>query len=151
MEESKPASVTVKVEPLEASVHLVNDRMHFLGRSGERPAIDLDYVPPLGDNLGYMPLELLLMSLAACAGGSLQAMFKRMRKTVTGMDVKSSGIRRDQHPTSFKRITLEFTIKSIDITDEDVIKAIQLSEETYCPVWAMLKGSVDIISLYSIV
>jgi uncharacterized OsmC-like protein len=33
---------------------------------------------------------------------------------------------------------------TINATDADVEKAIQLSEETVCPVWAMLKNNVEI-------
>jgi putative redox protein len=30
-------------------------------------------------------------------------------------------------------------------------KAIQMSEETYCPVWAMLKGGVEIVPEFKII
>jgi uncharacterized OsmC-like protein len=33
---------------------------------------------------------------------------------------------------------------SNDISEEDFKKVLKLSEETYCPVWALLKGNVDI-------
>jgi putative redox protein len=35
---------------------------------------------------------------------------------------------------------------SPDAADADVQKAIRMSEESLCPVWAMLKGSVEIVS-----
>lgn len=31
------------------------------------------------------------------------------------------------------------------IVDSDVRKAIDLSRETYCPVWAMLKNNIEIL------
>ena len=60
------------------------------------------------------------------------------------------GIRRDVHPTSLKKIFLEFILNSKDANEKDMQKAIKLSEETYCPVWAMLKGNVEIVTQYRI-
>jgi putative redox protein len=74
-----------------------------------------------------------------------------MRKSVTGFEVHAKGIRREQHPTSFEKISLEFTLHSPDTKDADMQKAIQLTEESYCPVWAMLKNNVEVTPRYSIV
>jgi putative redox protein len=136
---------------LEVSCHLVNDKLHFIGNAEGRKPVDIDYIPPLGDNLGYMPLQLLLLSLASCVGGTVLPLLRRMGKTISGLDVKASGIRRDQHPTSFEKITLEFTLQSVDAQPADVDKALALAEETYCPVWAMVKGNVEVETKYTIV
>lgn len=115
------------------------------------PPITIDYVPPLGDGQGYMPLELLLMSLAACSGATVATLLRKMKKNISGLQVIASGTRRDQHPTSFQNIVLEFVLDSKDAEGSDIRKAIQLSEETYCPVWAMLKHNVEITSEYRII
>ncbi len=36
-------------------------------------------------------------------------------------------------------------------TPHDVQKAMDLSEKTYCPVWAMLKNNVEILPAYTII
>ncbi len=72
-------------------------------------------------------------------------------KNISGFKVNAKGIRRDMHPTSFQKIFLEFILNSEDTEDSDIQKAIQLSEETYCPVWAMLKNNVEVISEYKII
>jgi len=74
-----------------------------------------------------------------------------MKKTISGFEIHSTGIRKEEHPTGFKTIKLLMTIKSVDTTDEDVDKVIKLSEEMYCPVWSMLKGNVEIEVNYRIV
>lgn len=66
------------------------------------------------------------------------------------MKVNAKGSRREQHPTLFQKIFLEFVLSSEDIEDADIEKAIKLSEETYCPVWAMLKNNVEISCKYKI-
>jgi putative redox protein len=46
---------------------------------------------------------------------------------------------------------LTINLKSPDTTEDDLKKVLKLSEETYCPVWALLKGNVEIEVKYSIV
>jgi len=58
--------------------------------------------------------------------------------------------RRDQHPTSFRKIFLEFTVTSADTEDANIRKAIQLSEESVCPVWAKIKNNCEVVTDYRI-
>ena len=118
--------------------------------TGNHPPIILDYIPPLGDGQGYTPLELLLMSLATCAGATLVTLLRRMHKTVAVLKVQAHGLRRDSHPICFRQITLEFVLTSADTAAADMDKALHLAEETYCSVWAMLKGNVEVKTEYRI-
>ncbi|MBE0643787.1 MAG: OsmC family protein [Bacteroidetes bacterium] len=136
---------------LEANVTLVNDRMQFRGALRDNPPITMDYIPPLGDGDGYMPMELVLMSLGTCSGSSVAALLRRMGRTVSALDVRASGVRREQHPTSFETIALDFTLTSPDATEEDMGKALKLSEDSICPVWDMLKGRVTITTGFDII
>jgi putative redox protein len=137
-------------EQLTATVKLKNQKIQFSGKVGSNPEITIDYVPPLGDGAGYLPLELLLISLASCSGSTVATFLRRLKKTVSGMTVSALGERRDEHPTSFKKIVLEFVVTSPDAGEEDMKKAIQLSADSFCPVWAMLKNSVEIIPEFKI-
>lgn len=121
-------------EHLEIAIDLTNDKVQFSGAVRSNEAITIDYTPPLGDGQGYMPLELMLMSLAACRGATVAALLRRMKKDVSASRVTARGIRRDEHPTCFEKIFLEFVLDSTDAADLDCQKALQLSEETYCPV-----------------
>ena len=111
------------------SVELVGDKVLLRGSTRGLPPVDADYFPPLGEGRGYTGLELLL---------------RRLGKTVTGLKVRAAGMRRSQHPTSFERIDLEFTLISPDAGPADLEKAVSLAEGSICPVWAMLKGNVEI-------
>jgi len=139
-----------KSKELTTSINLLNDRLHFEGNVEGNDPISIDYIPPLGDNLGFTSLELFLFSLSSCLGSSVLIFLRRMSKTISGFEIISSGIRKEEHPTGFKTITLQLMVKSPDVTAEDLDKVIKLSEETYCPVWSMIKGNVDIKVEYTI-
>jgi putative redox protein len=67
-----------------------------------------------------------------------------MNKTISTCEIHAKGLRKDEHPTGFKKIYIEINIISHDVTDNDMLKVIKLSEDTYCPVWSMIKGNVEI-------
>lgn len=139
-----------KSKELTTSINLLNEKLHFEGNVNGNDPISIDYIPPLGENLGYTSLELFLFSLSSCLGSSVLIFLRRMGKTISGFEIISNGIRREEHPTGFKIITLQLIVKSPDITAADLDKVIKLSEEAYCPVWSMIKGNVDIAVKYTI-
>jgi len=141
---------TDKSKELTASIKLLNKKLHFEGNVEGNEPISIDYTPPLGDNLGYTSLELLLLSLSSCMGSAVLTFLRKMQKTVTSCEITAKGLRKEDHPTCFKTILLFINLSSPDTTDNDLDKVIKLSEETYCPVWAMLKGSVEVIVIHSI-
>jgi putative redox protein len=133
-----------KSKELNSSIWLVNDKLHFKATAGDNEPISIDYTPPLGDDLGYTSLELLLLSLSSCVGSSILTFLRKMKKTITGCEIQCRGIRREEHPTCFKTIYITIDLTSPDTTESDFNKVLELSEERYCPVWAMLKGNVEI-------
>jgi len=125
-------------------------KLRFSVRTGSGRVIDIDYPPPLGDGAGLMPSEALLASLAACCGQVVVSLLRKMDQRVESVEVRAVGERRDEHPTVFKGIEIEFLLSGKDIDTAMVEKAIALAEETYSPVWAMLRASVPIRSSYRI-
>jgi len=139
-----------KSKVLNASVKLVNDRLKFAGIVENNEPVPIDYIAPLGDNSGYTSLELLLLSLNSCVGSAVLTFLRKMKKTIAGCEIHATGLRNEDHPTGFKHITLNISIYSPDVTDLEMNKVIQMSEEKYCPVWAMLRGNVEIEIRYTI-
>ena len=133
-----------KSKELTASIRLLNEKLNFEGKVDGNEPISIDYTPPLGDNLGYTSLELLLLSLSSCVGSAILTFLRKMQKTITACDISAKGTRREEHPTCFKTISLFINLSSSDTTSEDLNRVLKLSEETYCPVWAMLKGNVEL-------
>jgi putative redox protein len=136
----------------EVTVNLMNQKVLFTGVSKantERP-VTFDYKAPLGDGQGYNGLELLLMSFAGCSGTSIVYLLRKMGKDISGMKVNARGLRRDQPPFKFEKIFLEFILNSKDTKDVDIQKAINLAEESICPVWQMIKNNCPVTTEYKI-
>ncbi|MCK9616282.1 MAG: OsmC family protein [Lentimicrobiaceae bacterium] len=151
MEEVKFNSENLLLPLVEARIELVNNRLHFKGQAGNNSPVDVDYIPPLGDNLGYTSLELFLISLATCVSSAVLPLLRKMKKEIKSLQVVAKGKRRNQHPTCFEEITLEFVLQSPDTKKEEVEKLLHLAEETYCPVWAMIKNNVKVNSQITII
>lgn len=120
------------------------------GRGHTGHEVQIDYIPPFGGDNGIMPMELLLMSLAGCSLHTILFLMGKMGKTISDFEVHAAGHRRDEHPIVFTSIELLYKLKGDNLDSGSVEKAIKLSEETYCPVWAMLKNNVAISWKYSI-
>lgn len=128
---------------LTASAELKNDKMMFLGESGGNTVIS-DYIPPYGDGQGFMPLQLFLVSLSACLGGTIQFLAKNMQRHVGSLKVSAEGNRRQTHPTIFEHIRLNVQIVSNDLTEDELQGILKKAEETLCPVAAMIKNTVPL-------
>ena len=121
---------------LTTEIKRVNQNIHFLGTAGSNPPISVDYPAPIGNGLGYTSLELLLLSLSTCVGSSISLLLKKMNKSITDLSIKANGTRRTVHPTCFEKIVLDIFITSNDIDNIAMDRALKLSEESICPVWA---------------
>lgn len=118
---------------------------------GESGSLIVDYIPPVGDGEGYTSLELLLVSFASCVSTLMLAMLRsNFKKTVLSLQAKASGHVRSEHPKALTRIHLELAIQSPDVEESDVITVLKAAESKFCPVWAMIKGNVEIETSYSI-
>lgn len=116
------------------------------GRAGTTVAIDF---APEGEAIGgYSPMELLLASLAGCSGQVVVGLLKRMGQEVKDLTVHAHGIKKEIHPTVFTSIELEFEFRGGRVDGPSVEKALQLSEERFCPVWAMLKMAAPVKATY---
>ena len=122
--------------------------MRFEGRSRSGRTVELDFAPPGEPVEGYTPLELLLASLASCSGQVTAGLLKRMGQEVAGFRVIARGEKRDVHPTVLTSVVLEFEFTGGRLEPASVERALALSEERYCPVWAMLKAAVPIKAEY---
>ncbi len=130
---------------LETNVTLVNDKVRFSGTTRNIPDVFMDYFPPVGDGEGYTGLEMLLLSLSGCSATAIAVLLRKMNKNVGGLAVHATGTRQETAPFAFTRIDLEYTLTSSDATSDDLQKVIRLAETNMCPVWAMLKGNVEIV------
>lgn len=124
-----------------SAVH--REGMHFEAGVGPH-AVHLDYpLAPDAAGAGPRPLEMLLASLASCAGGTIVFLLRRSGRKLDALRVTARGRRKAEHPTVFTDIQLEFAVRG-DLPLEALKTAVSEAEERYCPVWAMLRPTTPI-------
>ncbi len=99
---------------------------------------------------GIYPMQMLLVSLAGCTGVDVVNILKKKRVKLQNLRVEVSGERADTHPKVYTDIHVFYSIWGESIKPKDVEQAIELSEEKYCSVSAMLRSTASIHSDYQI-
>jgi putative redox protein len=126
--------------------------MRFAAESGSGHHVTLDAAEHGGgENLGFRPMELLLVGLAGCTGMDVISILRKKRQAVTGYEVHVRGVRAEEHPMVFVEITVEHVVTGHHIQPEAVERAIALSEERYCGAGAMLGKVAHLTHTYLIV
>ena len=136
---------------LEISLKTVNDKVKFADSCGDNEEISVDYIPPVGGGEGYTSLELLLVSFASCVSTLTLALLRsNFKRTVLSLQAKASGTVRSEHPKALSHIHLDLAIQSPDAEEGDVNTVLKMAESKFCPVWAMIKGNVEIEASFTI-
>lgn len=97
-----------------------------------------------GENRGPRPKMLTLASLAGCTGMDVISILKKMQVNVEYFNIEVEGELTEEHPKYYKAIHLTYQFKGNNIDPEKVEKAINLSQEKYCGVNALLRKGADI-------
>lgn len=126
--------------------------MHFTATADTGFNLTLDAAPSVGgQNMGFRPLELMLVSLAGCTGMDVISILKKKRQAVTGFEVHVDADQADDHPHVYTDIRVTYIVHGHDIDPKAVERSIELSETKYCPATAMLRQAANITSSYEIV
>lgn len=128
---------------LKAKMVLINDGVKFKSTVDGKPNITTDYIPPYGDGMSILPLELFLISLGTCIGGAVSPLLRKMHKAVDGLELHVSGVRKTEHPTGFSAINVCIHLQSSNATLEDLKKVVAYTEGI-CPVWSMLDKEIKL-------
>ena len=100
--------------------------------------------------MGCMPLEGLLLSLAGCMAIDVVSILQKMRCSLTSMSMKIHGQRSETPPQRLQSAVLELFLKGDNLTAEKVERAISLSADKYCSVRHSLREDINIDTLYHI-
>jgi putative redox protein len=129
-----------------ASVKWIGEQK-FLAISPSGHAITID--SDRATNHAPGPMELLLLALGACTATDLVIVLAKKRQKIESLEVLCAGERAPQPPEVWTRLELLFKLRGQ--LDEAAVKhAIQLSEDKYCSVAAMLKKTATISWRYEI-
>lgn len=99
---------------------------------------------PDGASGAPSPMEYLIMGLGGCTGIDLVAILRKMRQQVTGIELEIHSERAQEHPRVFTRIHLKYRVRGRGMSPERVRSAVELSEDKYCSVAAMLRESAEL-------
>lgn len=121
-----------------------NNKMAFDSHI-DKHTIRIDTGGMLGDDSGPGPKKLLLSSLAGCTGMDVVSLLNKMRVTFTGFEMDIAADLTEEHPKVYSEIRLVYRFFGNNINKDKVEKAVQLSQEKYCGVSAMLKKNCPIV------
>ena len=114
--------------------------------------IVLDAAPDVGgSDQGSRPMELIAMGLAGCTAMDVVSILRKKRQEITSFEVKVDAERATQHPHVFTAIEITYILRGKGIDAASVERAMQLSEEKYCPAQAMLRAVAPISLKYEII
>ena len=124
--------------------------MSFTGTADSGFSIPLGTDPSVGgDNDGPRPMELLAVGLGGCTAMDVISILSKKRQKVTGFEVHAD--RAAEHPKVFTAIHIHYVVRGVDVDSAAVQRAIELSEEKYCPAQAMFARVAPIRLTYEIV
>lgn len=107
--------------------------------------LELDSMPEEGvKSAGPRPKPLLLASLGGCTAMDVISILKKMKSEIASFKIKIEGDTAEEHPKKFTGITLTYELTGIDVKPDNVKKAVALSIERYCGVYATLIQAVPI-------
>lgn len=95
-------------------------------------------------------MEMVLTSLGACTATDMVLILEKKRQKLEGLEVLCSGERAAEPPTVWTKIEVLFRIRGA-VEEAAVKHAMNLTEEKYCSVAAMLKKTASFTWRYEIV
>lgn len=84
------------------------------------------------------------MSLIGCSAYDVVEILEKQRQELDQLKVTAEAVQDDAPPWKFKKIHLRYQVIGKGIDPEKAKKAIQLSEEKYCSVYATLRDVIEI-------
>ena len=97
------------------------------------------------------PLEMLLVSVAACTAADVISILEKKRQDVKDYQVEVTGERVEEHPKKFVAFHVHHIVHGRSVSEKAVADAIHLSDSKYCSVAATVRPTATITTSYEIV
>ena len=106
---------------------------------------------PAGDT-GPKPIELVAAALAGCTAFDVITILRgKKHQHVTGYEVRVEAEQAERPPQVFVSVRIHHLVTGHDVDPAAVREAIQISEEKYCSVQAMLKSSAVVRTTFEVI
>ena len=123
----------------------------FVGKADSNHWVTIDSKKEFGSDAAAHPMELVLLALGSCSGCDVVSILKKKQVTLKGFEIHLDAERAETHPKAFTKIHLQYVFYGKELNPLHLQRAIDLSQEKYCPVSAILKPSVQISTSYRII
>ena len=97
------------------------------------------------------PLEMLLVSVAACTAMDVQSILEKKRQDVSAYKVEITGTRAEDHPRKFTAFHVHHIVHGRDVSEKAVADAVELSDTKYCSVAATVRPTATITTSFEII
>lgn len=125
--------------------------MQFMGQDRYGHAVLMEASPQYGGKgEGITPMELLLAALGGCAGIDIVTMLKARGQAVVAYDVEIEGVRRDEHPKTFRDVEVRFTLRGA--LDRAVVeRVLSITMTKLCPIAYVLDKTSSLRWSYELI
>ncbi len=97
------------------------------------------------------PIEMLLVSVAACTAFDVQSILEKKRQDVTDYRTEIEGWRAEDHPRKFIKLHVTHIVHGRNISEKAVADAIELSHTKYCSVGATVMPTAEMTTSFRII
>jgi len=124
----------------------------FVGKGDTNHWVSIDGPKEFfGSEAGSRPMELLLMALGSCTGSDVVSILRKKKTPFTALEINVEGNKREEIPKVFTKINVEYVFYGSKLNTKDLERAIDLSQNKYCPISAMLGAACEITHSYKII
>lgn len=85
------------------------------------------------------PMQAFLMALGGCTGMDVVAILMKMKQPPKKFEIYIDAERAEEHPKVYTKVHLKYVFEGVEY--EKAKKAVELSQNRYCPISAMLRRS----------
>ena len=103
-----------------------------------------------GSEAGARPKELLLLALGGCTASDVVSILQKKKTLVQSIDINVHAEVQDQIPKVFTKIHVEYVFYGKDLNNKNLERAIELSQDKYCPITAMIRKACPISHSYKV-
>ena len=129
---------------MKARVKWVQD-VTFIAESGSGHSVVMDGAPDAGGrNVGFRPMEMMLIGLGGCSAFDVVMILKRGREPITDCVVELEAQRATTDPKIFTAIELVYKVTGKNLDPNKVERAVSLSAEKYCSATKIMSATAKL-------
>jgi putative redox protein len=148
-------SPTLTAQEIRMSANLYKATVHYAGDEffiGVPPSGNAVTIDSKGERKAApSPLELLLVSVAACTAADVISILLKKRQDVRDYNVEVTGERVEDHPRKFIKFHVHHIVHGRSVSEKAVADGVELSDQKYCSVAATVRPTAKITTSFEVI